>query len=453
MTLPDRILRSLFVACAVGLAWGIRGDFGGSTGAMYPGAILGLAFCYVAAQPLALRWMPAIALATGIFIGLGGMQSYGILHGYSMADTPINFTYGYFTLFLEGGAWGCFGCAMMGLLLSEPRPSWKNALLGAALVIATGIAFKFLVVDFVGFHVNPPRGDESVVFTGSVIALFALLSYARMHLARKAAFLGWIGWGTGMSFGRFLANASYHLPFEVNHWNIMEVSCGFIGGFVFTFGMLGVVFPAEPTGRAFRVFSYAGIAYTLAIIPLLHWEKILFGDQAQKWVPAFTGFGYPNPEGAASFVGNVISFAALAAIAAAFFWALLHSRRNMRWPWLPVVALSTVMVLIQQVNALHPWYPPYQGLNMHNVLLALYLVTLLFVAFYGLHGSSDQKSNPAQLNYLAYAALGLASFAVCIIGSFAVNGEKTMQSANTRWPVWAWTDGPYPGGVHEGENK
>ena len=37
MSLADRIGRSLFVALAVGLAWGIRGDFGHLVGAMYPG--------------------------------------------------------------------------------------------------------------------------------------------------------------------------------------------------------------------------------------------------------------------------------------------------------------------------------------------------------------------------------------------------------------------------------
>ena len=47
MTTSDRFFRSVFVAIAVGLGWGIRGDFGHLIGAMYPGAILGLAFCYV----------------------------------------------------------------------------------------------------------------------------------------------------------------------------------------------------------------------------------------------------------------------------------------------------------------------------------------------------------------------------------------------------------------------
>jgi hypothetical protein len=35
--------------------------------------------------------------------------------------------------------------------------------------------------------------------------------------------------------------------------------------------------------------------------------------------------------------------------------------------------------------------------------------------------------------------LGLAIFAAGF-----VNGDKTMQSANTRWPRWVWTEGPFP---------
>ena len=47
----DRVGRSLFVAAAVGLAWGVRGDFGHVIGAMFPGAALGLAWVFVAGRP------------------------------------------------------------------------------------------------------------------------------------------------------------------------------------------------------------------------------------------------------------------------------------------------------------------------------------------------------------------------------------------------------------------
>ena len=46
-------------------------------------------------------------------------------------------------------------------------------------------------------------------------------------------------------------------------------------------------------------------------------------------------------------------------------------------------------------------------------------------------------------------ALWLASTAgiltVVILLAGFVNGPATMKSANTRWPKWAWTEGPFPG--------
>src|SRR5882757_905943 len=104
MTLGDRLGRSLFVALAVGLGWGIRGDFGHLIGAMYPGAALALGMAFVSGQRSLFLWMPILAAVSGLAIGSGGMMSYGILHGYAQSDTLINYSYGFVTLFLQGSA-------------------------------------------------------------------------------------------------------------------------------------------------------------------------------------------------------------------------------------------------------------------------------------------------------------------------------------------------------------
>ena len=70
--LPDKIGRSLFVALAVGLGWGIRGDFGHLVGAMYPGAALALGLAYVSGQRSLFLWMPILAALSAIGIGSGG---------------------------------------------------------------------------------------------------------------------------------------------------------------------------------------------------------------------------------------------------------------------------------------------------------------------------------------------------------------------------------------------
>ena len=75
MSVADRIGRSLFVALAVGLAWGIRGDFGHLVGAMYPGAVLAMALAYVSGQRSLFLWMPVLAGVSALAIGSGGMCS------------------------------------------------------------------------------------------------------------------------------------------------------------------------------------------------------------------------------------------------------------------------------------------------------------------------------------------------------------------------------------------
>ena len=54
-------LTAVFLALAVGLGWGIRGDFGHLLGAMYPGAALALGLAFVSGQRSLFLWMPIIA--------------------------------------------------------------------------------------------------------------------------------------------------------------------------------------------------------------------------------------------------------------------------------------------------------------------------------------------------------------------------------------------------------
>jgi hypothetical protein len=46
---------------------------------------------------------------------------------------------------------------------------------------------------------------------------------------------------------------------------------------------------------------------------------------------------------------------------------------------------------------------------------------------------------------LAWVAGTVAALALVVFLAGYVNNDKTMATANTRWPVWAWRDGPFPG--------
>ena len=176
MSLADRVGRSLFVALAVGLGWGIRGDFGHLVGAMYPGAVLALALAYVSGQRSLFLWMPILAGLSALLIGSGGRMSYGMLHGYAQSDTLLNYGYGFLTLFLQGSAWGVFGGAIIGLVLEhEPmRTSEWLGLIGSAL--AGGWVLSLVLVDAIGFQINPPRSNDSIAYFGAAAATIVWLA-------------------------------------------------------------------------------------------------------------------------------------------------------------------------------------------------------------------------------------------------------------------------------------
>lgn len=448
MTKTDRLTRALFVALAVGLGWGIRGDFGGFEGAMFPGACLGLAFAYVAGQQSLFKRMPALGALTGIFIGMGGMMSYGILHGYAKADTLVNYSYGFLTLFMQGGAWGVFGCAIVGLVLEDKPPRWWQWISLAATVIVCGMLFRFLVVDTLGFHVNPPRGNTSVTFTGGAIALFVWLIVAKKPYGLRGALFGYLGFGIGMSFGRFLGNASYHLPWSVNHWNIMEVSAGFFGGLIFTYGMLGkkVAPPPEREGLPIRVGL--SMCYVLFFIPVNHLlTRTSPVRKLAEWSQSFASYGLENADAMSQRVYMLLAIVALSGIVGIPIWLSIHTRKKTAFAAIPVLWLSLTMLLFQNLNALYFWYPRRPGaINMHFVFWVLFALMVVYVLARRQHAPAvEPDETMSRLPWVRWCSAALAVYIFIIALSAIVNGPKTMASANTRFPLWSWRDGPPSG--------
>lgn len=458
--LGDRIARALFVALAVGLGWGIRGDFGHMIGASYPGAALGLAFAYVSGQRAMWRWMPIFGAVTGLGISTGGSMSYGILHGYAQSDTFINYSYGFLTLFLEGGAWGVFGCAAAGLLLEQKRLGAAEWIEGFGAIVIAGILLQTVVVGLLGFHINPPRSDASIGFTGGAIGLFGWLIYRQKRCGLKAALLGYIGFGLGMSLGRLFGNIAHVMttvsfgtvgPFSINHWNVMEVSVGLIGGFIFTFGMLGKRAPEPPEGRTFTIASVLGAVYVAGLIPLLHrLTRIEPPKRLEEWTSSLQSYGYLNAGGIAIGTLWATNLLCLAGFGIAAYWLFQWYRGNERWGWYPVLKFSGVMLLFQNLNALFFFYPhqPNQ-INMHVVFWVLYALMGAYVIVrwrWAPHSDDSERPEAAdRMNYAAWVGFAVAAYVLIVLCASFVNGPTTMKCANTRWPVWSWNDGPFPG--------
>jgi hypothetical protein len=436
----------VFVAAAVGLAWGIRGDYGHVVGALYPGAVLGLAWAAVAGSPALLPRTPVIAGLAAAGIGAGGTMSYGVLHGYAQADTPANYAYGLAALFLQGGCWGTFGCALAGLL-AEPRPVRTGDWFGlTASVFLGGWAAYSLVVDLAGFQVNPPRNNASVAFLGAAVGQFVWLTASGRGAGLRGAAYGFVGFGLGMAGGRVLANAAVHLEawgYAINRWNVMEIACGFVGGGVFAFGMLGLgrVEPAGEPGE-FRAPAVLGAVFTLGVIPLWH-RAARVPEKLPGWPAALRDLGHPDADALAGAVLVGVNAACAAGLVGAALWAAALAKGR-RWPaWLPAVWLSAVMLTFQSLTSFYFWRPVRPGyLDTRTAFWALFLFMLGYLAA-ARPGPTGGSAQPARLGRVAVGtavALGLI-----IAAAGVTNGGRTMRSANTRWPRWAWTEGPFPG--------
>ncbi len=453
MTWGDRVGRSVFVALCVGLGWGIRGDFGHLVGAMFPGAALALALAYVSGQRSLFLWMPILAAVSAIGIGAGGATSYGILHGYAQADTFINYAYGFLTLFLQGSAWGTFGGAMIGLLL-ERRPLRSGDWLGlAASILAGGWVTSFVVVDVLGFHINPPRNNSSIAFMGAAVGQILWLVVSNRPTALRGALLGYVGFGLGMAGGRLLGNIANVMQsrydFTINHWNVMEISCGLIGGFIYCFGMVNRAYPDPPENENLRYTSILSIFYVLGIIPLWHrLGRIEPQQKLEEWSKQLQSYGYENPQEMAQTILWLVDGVCVLGFVGAVIWLVIYLRQQQKWAAVPVIWLSLTMLLFQNLTAFYFFYPHRAGsINMHNVFWILFIAMLAYVAFARPRpatqpDASEIVSRNIVWRWLAGAAVGLAGI---IAAAGLVNGPETMKAANTRWPIWAWTQGPFPG--------
>jgi len=485
----DKLLRALFVALAVGFAWGIRGHFGHLIGAMFPGAMLGLAFAYVSGQKNVIRWAPLLGTLGGLGIAIGGYTSYAVLHGYAQSGPPApwyNFAYGFAMLILQGGCWGIFGCAAIGAILDAKKPSVTKFLELVACIFLAGWLFQFILVQLIGFHVNPPRSNALFGHIGGAVALLIWLAWNKYQLALRGALLGFTGFGTGMMIGRELANLCRHLEVpwrtdhwvtqmfhfqsvSINHWNIMEITVGLVGGLIFTLGMLGKKIDECPKDNGYSGLNFMGILYVLGMIPLLHlfvrtnWQETLkhMTNILAQWKAAYPDITeHLSAETLNAHAGTMANLMIVLGWICAAVWLYLYYTNRERWNWFPVLALGAVISILDLFLRHYFYNPMLPGIyvdeakavlmvDMRTVSMGIYGLMILYVIIReGLWTHKPLMTAEEKMQKAPWLMCSITCIVIygCVIGAaFKTNGDVTMKNANTRWPLWEWKLGPFTG--------
>src|SRR5690606_23742026 len=118
--------------------------------------------------------------------------------------------------------------------------------------------------------------------------------------------------------------------------------------------------------------------------------------------------------------------------------------------WFPVMWLSVTMLLFQNANALYFCYPHRdKQLNMHTVFWVLFGLMAAYVIISPLFrpkpSADESPIADVPVSWPRWVGAAGACFAGIVLAAGFVNGEETMRSANTRWPIWSWPEGPFPG--------
>ncbi len=101
----------LLAALSLSIGWGIRGNYGHETGAMFPGALTAIAICLLSGREDWRERVPYFACLGALGWGFGGSISYMQVIGYVQSGNLESQYYGCWGLFFIGFLWASLGGA------------------------------------------------------------------------------------------------------------------------------------------------------------------------------------------------------------------------------------------------------------------------------------------------------------------------------------------------------
>lgn len=239
MTTTDRSslwMWYLFPALTMSLGWGLRGFIGGGfLGAMIPGAMIGLALCYLLGRE---RDAAFIAAFAAVGVGFGGQETYGQTVGLSLISET--FVWAITGFALKGAIWGFLGGAVLGIAFTIDRYARRDVVAGFACMIAGTFAGWKLINEpkliYFSNRLDRPRAE---IWAGLLLGALLLLLWmgwrGGARLPWRFALWGALGGGVGFASGAALQvwGRWNGLPMPVGWWKIMEFTFGALLGLAY----------------------------------------------------------------------------------------------------------------------------------------------------------------------------------------------------------------------------
>lgn len=226
-------------ALAVGMGWGVRGQLGHSTGAMIPGALLGLALSILLNGR---QFSPGLAVGlTAVGFGFGAAettrQTAGLLTGANPGHVT-NLGLAYPGLALKGALWAMFAGAGLGLALAAYVYRKRDAVIGALLLVATFYPGWWAInkPKLIYFSVDRPEIWGGLLVGGITLLVWVTIrgqTRIPLQLAGWAALSGGVGYPVAVA----LAAAGMHSAYANYPWmKLAEITFGAFMGAGIGFG-------------------------------------------------------------------------------------------------------------------------------------------------------------------------------------------------------------------------